>query len=207
MPYKDLEKRKAYAKKYYSTYRSRDVEKWRAYEAKWKRDRRAKDPELERAYAREYRAKNGDLIRAQDARSYLRQVSDPKRRERRLELGRNWRKRNPEKVQAGWDRWTGRNKDRLRELWRIWSAKRRHVPVECSESQWLSRVAYYGNYCAYCRQDLKNVKYELDHVIPVKRGGLNWASNFVPACSSCNRKKNIRRWVPCPVIVKELCAA
>jgi 5-methylcytosine-specific restriction endonuclease McrA len=48
----------------------------------------------------------------------------------------------------------------------------------------------YDNRCAYCW----SVGEQLtpDHVIPLARGGTNWARNVVPACLSCNRRKGIR---------------
>jgi len=43
--------------------------------------------------------------------------------------------------------------------------------------------------CYYCQQKAGK-DYEIDHVIPLSRGGTNYPSNIVIACRSCNRKKN-----------------
>lgn len=42
--------------------------------------------------------------------------------------------------------------------------------------------------CFYCRQPAE--KYEIDHKIPIKRGGTNWPSNLCYACFQCNRTKH-----------------
>lgn len=204
MPYKDPEARRAYAKKYYSTYRSRNAEKWRAYESAWKRAWRADDTnrEKERESSRRYRQNNPERVREYEQRSYRRQMADPIRREKRRALDRAWRKRNPHMIRAGWERWKQRNADRLHELWRIWAAKRRHAAGELTEAKWRDRLAYYGYCCAYCHTPLDGIKYEMDHVIPIKHGGTNWPANFVPACISCNRKKHTKHWAPRPVWLK-----
>lgn len=45
-----------------------------------------------------------------------------------------------------------------------------------------------GNACAYCGDDL-GTEGELDHYIPVERGGTHVITNRVWACRSCNRDK------------------
>ena len=52
--------------------------------------------------------------------------------------------------------------------------------------QWLARLAYHGGKCFYCKttEDI-----QIEHRIPLSRGGTNWPSNLVPACKSCNCKK------------------
>src|SRR6266702_4141239 len=42
--------------------------------------------------------------------------------------------------------------------------------------------------CALCKQRL--VKYEVDHFIPLYRGGSNWPYNLQLLCRSCNRRKH-----------------
>ena len=40
--------------------------------------------------------------------------------------------------------------------------------------------------CAYCGEDAT----EIDHLIPISKGGNNSPENLVPACKTCNRSKN-----------------
>ena len=47
------------------------------------------------------------------------------------------------------------------------------------------RLAAFGRKCAYCGGPYE----ELDHIIPLSRGGSNKISNIVPSCVHCNRSK------------------
>lgn len=42
--------------------------------------------------------------------------------------------------------------------------------------------------CLYCKQEISN-SYDIDHVVPIARGGSNGPENIVVACASCNRSK------------------
>lgn len=54
--------------------------------------------------------------------------------------------------------------------------------------------------CSYCRVDLDSgTGIELEHVIPISRGGWDDLSNVVPACRTCNASKNAKtaaEWMP-----------
>jgi predicted nucleic acid-binding Zn ribbon protein len=54
---------------------------------------------------------------------------------------------------------------------------------------WIRLVRRYNGLCAYC-QNAAGV--EVDHVIPVSRGGRHTIGNVLPACPSCNRRKHAR---------------
>ncbi|PYY10601.1 MAG: hypothetical protein DMG69_06200 [Acidobacteria bacterium] len=89
------------------------------------------------------------------------------------------------------------------EVLRTYFQKRRHrllsVGGEHTIEQWLSRVAYYGWRCAYCHCELTPKTLTKDHVIALSKGGTDWASNLVPACESCNKRKSARRRHPVAV--------
>jgi 5-methylcytosine-specific restriction endonuclease McrA len=45
-------------------------------------------------------------------------------------------------------------------------------------------------HCAYCgREFCKNVWREIDHIIPVSKGGSNTAENMTVCCQNCNARK------------------
>jgi 5-methylcytosine-specific restriction endonuclease McrA len=50
-------------------------------------------------------------------------------------------------------------------------------------------MAYWGNCCWMCSGEYQ----EVDHVIPLARGGLHCLSNLRPACRSCNASKGAKR--------------
>ena len=43
--------------------------------------------------------------------------------------------------------------------------------------------------CAYCLKDLHGRRMNVEHVMPIGRGGGNNSENLVAACPECNRKK------------------
>jgi HNH endonuclease len=64
-----------------------------------------------------------------------------------------------------------------------------------TNTQWEEMKAAYGYRCVYCPHDCwrcRQKKHTLtqDHITPLSKGGDNTASNIVPACLSCNSKKN-----------------
>jgi 5-methylcytosine-specific restriction endonuclease McrA len=48
-----------------------------------------------------------------------------------------------------------------------------------------------NNVCQYCG----DVATEVDHVVPVSRGGSHKTNNLVASCKTCNAKKNIAQRV------------
>lgn len=49
-----------------------------------------------------------------------------------------------------------------------------------------------GFSCVYCGKTAADETLEIDHVVPVSKGGANDKSNLVTACFSCNRGKSDR---------------
>lgn len=67
----------------------------------------------------------------------------------------------------------------------------KHITNTLTSGEWLSILKEYDYRCAYC-----DVEFEVenmptkDHIIPISKGGHNTKENIVPACRSCNSKKN-----------------
>ena len=55
-----------------------------------------------------------------------------------------------------------------------------------SMRDWLKTVSDFSGKCAYC---LENDATSLDHFVPVSKGGETSARNCVPACATCNYRK------------------
>lgn len=55
--------------------------------------------------------------------------------------------------------------------------------------QWQGILEHFGYRCAYCGDPGATT---MDHVLPIKRGGLHTAANVLPACKSCNSSKGAR---------------
>lgn len=68
--------------------------------------------------------------------------------------------------------------------------------TDCSltRDQWKEIKRRFGYACAYCGKVQK--KPEMDHVIPLSKGGPHSAENIVPACRTCNATKGDRLILP-----------
>ena len=47
--------------------------------------------------------------------------------------------------------------------------------------------------CQYCGKSAPDVVLEVDHIIPVSKGGDNDISNLITACFDCNRGKRDKK--------------
>lgn len=45
-------------------------------------------------------------------------------------------------------------------------------------------------HCAYCGIEIEVKDMQIDHVFPLRRGGLDEKENMLPACRSCNHYKS-----------------
>jgi 5-methylcytosine-specific restriction endonuclease McrA len=137
--------------------------------------------------------------------------------ERRRAYGREWIKSNPEKARAAMRKWRtrhpsdhsedsrayyARHRERLAgyfaeyqrthpDLRRQLAARRRARKLEATGSftvaEWLALVEVWDGRCAYCGE---RAQLEIDHRVPLARGGTNSIDNILPACGPCNRRKH-----------------
>ena len=57
-----------------------------------------------------------------------------------------------------------------------------------TEKQWKELKESYLHTCVYCGK--KTYRLEMDHVVPITKGGYHSIDNIVPACRNCNSSKN-----------------
>jgi 5-methylcytosine-specific restriction endonuclease McrA len=107
---------------------------------------------------------------------------------RHRENTRRWQAANAEKVRDGVQRWRAANPERAWLSTIATTYRTRGVPLDpAAEGHVLS---LYGAACHYCGGDRSGpYQRQLDHVLPVSRGGLSTAANLVPSCRSCNQAK------------------
>jgi 5-methylcytosine-specific restriction endonuclease McrA len=123
---------------------------------------------------------------------YLRRkAAEPADRRRQRERERT--RRRYLSAPAAWlarqKEWRQRNPEKARAYVRSSHSKRRDASKgdSFSTAQWLALLAYHGGRCAYCGSD---IRIEIDHRVPLIRGGTITIENILPACRSCNRRKN-----------------
>lgn len=130
------------------------------------------------ARAAAYREANPDKIAAQkaayDARNPDREAARKAAwRAENPGYGRIWRQANPERNAAYSRNYLARKSNALG-----------HHTVQDVEAQ----LAAQKGKCYWCNTRVGN-DYHVDHVVPLSRGGSNWPSNLVIACSTCNLSK------------------
>lgn len=169
------------------------------------------DPDRARQFAREYRDRNITAC-LRRCRNYYRANRDrcnantkrwaeahpEKVKESQRRACRKWRAANPEKDKERRRRWLAAHRDAAREHNRRRRARRRAgrraalVPVSLEQLQRRSKL--FGGQCAYCGAV---GKLTVDHVLPLKLGGLDEAANILPACVRCNASKQatpVEQW-------------
>jgi 5-methylcytosine-specific restriction endonuclease McrA len=139
-----------------------------------------KDPERQRAYAREWLKRN-----VQKARDAVRRYSKA-HPERRRAAKRLYYARHPERHKAAMAIYNRAHPEVLRAKSSAYRARAREAEGHFTSAEWRDLVAHHQRRCAYC---LVVAPLEVDHRIPLKRGGTNWIANILPACGPCNRTK------------------
>jgi 5-methylcytosine-specific restriction endonuclease McrA len=139
-----------------------------------------------------WRQANPERARKQNQELYLRD------RQERIAYQREWRKRNPGHASQHYHA----NREQYREANRKWyqknpkwsaekGAKRRAQQeqngVYVITERDLARL--YASSCAACGS---TESIEIDHIIPINRGGQHSIGNLQPLCRSCNASKNDR---------------
>lgn len=121
---------------------------------------------------------------------------------------REWRKRHradenerertrrlatPDKVRASYKSWQSTDKGRAvkarlqrERRARLRGAGGKHTAADIDEI-----LAAQNGRCAYCRTDLRS-GYEVDHIIPLAKGGTNGRRNIQVLCPTCNRHKRTK---------------
>lgn len=175
--------------------------------------RRQADPEAYRAKAREYYHKNQKRIRA-NSRRYLEE-----NRERITANARAYRERNREKISAKQREYRLTHMEYFRDKARAFRAahperhralarkyrkahmaevlvrnrrrraRERNAPGQITKADVDRQYKAQRGKCWYCLCDISK-KYEIEHMVPLSRGGTNYANNIVLACSKCNRSKS-----------------
>jgi len=150
-------------KRYSDGYQSYCKDCMSAYSKKWSED----NPDKRKSITNKWRSNNKSLL-VLLARTW--NVLNP---ERKREINRNWNKNHPKQV-------------RMMEKKR--DALERNAPgLGITEKEWEQLKADYHYLCGYCG---KKLPLELDHIIPLSKGGADEIENAIPACRTCNASKS-----------------
>jgi 5-methylcytosine-specific restriction endonuclease McrA len=130
-------------------------------------------------------------VHAERLKARRRELYDP---ERTRVYGQRWYLKDPERAKALGRAWYHRNKAKIKE----WDHRRREANGSgiAFTSEDVERIyAEQGGSCSYCAAVVSE-RYEIDHFIPIARGGGHEPENIVIACMPCNRSKGAKLpWV------------
>jgi len=155
---------------------------------------REKYPEKVKANSQKWQAENRDHVRAyranrtpeQKERKRLQDIEYARNNpHKNLEATRRYRANHPERTAASAKKYRQNNPEKMalkamkRRAWKIEGG------VYLITVKELQRL--YSGSCAYCGST-ENI--EIDHVVPLARGGRHSIGNLVSACQFCNRSKN-----------------
>jgi 5-methylcytosine-specific restriction endonuclease McrA len=158
-----------------ATHRSENLDKMRAREATY----RAANAGKRRAAARIYRAAHPERTRAAVAA---------------------WASSHPAETRARSDAWAATNPEKVREITHRIRVRRANAEF-CNHAGCIAvgpvQLAWQINahVCYLCGVPVyfgKNGNLNMDHVVPLVRGGLHCADNLRPACKHCNQVKAAR---------------
>jgi 5-methylcytosine-specific restriction endonuclease McrA len=176
------------SRRYYERHKERILERCR--------NRRRRDPEAAKAEDARYYQKHRDAKRARTkaykeankerVREWGRQW-EAANRDRKRELARESYARRREKEIARVVEWTKNNRDKQAAA----RARRRANVVAAggvvTETDIVMRRELQQGLCYYCGDS--PTRWEVDHFIPLDRGGSGAPENIVMACMPCNRSK------------------
>ncbi len=98
--------------------------------------------------------------------------------------------RRRDQMKAATDRWRQNNPDKVRDIRENRRARERSAFVEHVDR--VERWDAYEGRCGICDQPVELDAMELDHIVPLSRGGLHERSNCQPAHMTRNRRKHNR---------------
>lgn len=172
-PHKVKEHRANRVKKYHSCEETRA--KAIAESARWVRENK----ERAREYQRNYHQKNREKRIRQVKDRIAEKRNDPEWVAKERARSAKKKKDNPEAY---------RSYDRTRRA-RLKNSEGVHTANDVAKI--LESQCYK---CVYCKKDIRD-EYDVDHIIPLAKGGSNWPKNLQCLCPECNGRK----WAKCPI--------
>jgi 5-methylcytosine-specific restriction endonuclease McrA len=160
-------------------------------------------------YYREWRVRNAEKLKSYNKEWYQVNKEPVKQyrrihRERDLQVRKVWLKANPDKKIEYDRRYARRHPDAMKQYLRAWNkahpesmlvqkhrrrARKAQNGGKYTRREWLALCAEYDNRCLCCGRQAPGIRLQVDHVIPISRGGTNDISNIQPLCAECNRVK------------------
>lgn len=145
------------------------------------------------ARQRTYRDRHPEIVTADNAKRRVAQLEWQKQnRASSTKRQKEWIKAHPAEAKGYADKWKKANPEKMALKEFRYRARKQNAAGVCSAEQLLARVAVFGGKCWVPGCGKRYT--EIDHVLPLSKGGTNWPANLRPICSWHNRSKGNRHW-------------
>lgn len=133
-----------------------------------------------------WNARNSELYRGKRSDYWKRHHAA--NRERKLLSCKKWRLAHSESNRESIKAWQAANPSKVSEY-----AKRRYVAINSAagtvtDGEIAEMLLRYGNRCLCCGT---TERLQIDHIVPITKGGTRSIDNLQPLCKSCNCKKHL----------------
>lgn len=138
-------------------------------------------------------------VRAAAALAQRQRRKDPAIAAKDRATSKAWKHAHPERAAAASNAPDKRARDRARRqtprgrMLGVLATARRRVRISAgdgvSAAEWVEILQAFNHRCGYC---LADGPLEMEHMVALSRGGVHTASNVVPACARCNRRKGTK---------------
>lgn len=157
----------------------------------------------------EHAARMAEIKAERAAKQAIRQKEERQRRRDRYQADAAFRAEQVEKARARYRANTIQERERVRRYKHAnpgrasaWGCKRWERAAQASDgtltATQVRQALRSRRTCPYCLGKITPETAELDHIIPLSRGGIHGLVNVVPCCGSCNGRKNAKpfdEWV------------
>lgn len=147
------------------------------------------------ATSKQYRLTNKENI---NVRQKQRRLANPDKEKERIQ-SEKWRLDNPEKRKASQKKYRAANLEKTKAYsvkYQLANPEKIRASTSARRAKKLANGVYqisnkelerlYSSPCFYCGS---TESIQMDHVIPIKKGGTHGIGNLVPACQKCNYSK------------------
>lgn len=166
------------------------------YQKAW----REANKEKLRAYAKLYREVNKERLAHQKREYYLLNRAEfiagaSRRYKKNPDVAKarvaDWVKKHPERRSKINSDYAKRNRDKTATNWRNRIARLRGNGGRHSAADIANLLRRQGGICTGCKADISK-SFEVDHIMPLSKGGSNGPENLQLLCRSCNRRKGAK---------------
>jgi 5-methylcytosine-specific restriction endonuclease McrA len=154
-----------------------------------------------KAYKKEYAKTNKGVIDKyfEENKEAILAYRKQFREENKIELSKKnleWQRRNKEKLSPGKKRYQTNHREQYNAYGQQRRARKNKLECTFTPEQWQEILIKFNHKCAYCGEEKPLTQ---DHFIPLSKGGEYSSNNIIPACQSCNCRKNAQdffKWYP-----------